>query len=594
MKEVLLYYEKLHNTLTKVDQEAEFSRRLMDTVQEIVDELPPHANIALRPRGEFTSQFLRLIKFREKKIVGVFDRNAIQNSLEGIPCYTLDYMETFPVDAVLVTSFNRHHEIVQEMLENGGGGCIIDICGLLEQRGYELNAPFYQYSSGIGSHEILNFFYCDYFKSGGLDDSKLRRLLVASIEAKDFQMILELCERRKGFSEIPGFVFEVEERTLKLISLIERKMKEREEKDIWLFWTDAVSYHRLDYLPGIYQLSKESVFFERAYTNTPFTHATQRAIMSGILPVDDFEESQRLIKKEGSILLQYLEDKGYSFKTVGCDGERTRGIEDKYAIHMRGHSSCNMILWEALIHMLDSSEPVFYILHFLAETHPPMVSPVLEQISYEVAYDKHEMMIPNQMKTSFQYVDSRIMFYHKLLGGRTQIFMSDHGEHLAFPQYEWSEVKIHAYCFVWDGVKKSREKRFLQFRNFYKVVQWILEGETYTLDRALDDYAIFQDVDIYSQSRIPIYIARGLEEYAISYRGAITYGYKYVIDGMGREYYYSIDGNEEKEIEWDGSEKIERLKVLAGTLFLDISKLEKFNDSKKLYESIRNKSTGRC
>ena len=587
MTEVIRYYEKLHNMLTDIDQEAEFSKRLLDTVQGIVDKLPAHANIALRPRGEFTAYFLRLINFREKNIVGIFDKSDTQVPLEGVSCYTLEQMKHLPVDVVLITSFNRHKEIVQDMLNERERGEIVDICGLLEKEGYEINAPFYKYCSGVGAHEILNFYYQAYFKSGGKDDTKLRQLLIATIEAKDFQMTLELCEKRKGMPDIPEFVFETEKLTLDLIKLIECKLKERKQKDIWLFWTDAVSYHRLEYLPGIYQLSEESVFFERTYTNTPWTHQTQRAMMSGILPIDDFESSQRLIGRDNSILLQYLEEKGYSFKMIGCDGERTRGMEDEYVINMRANTSCNMILWTALINMLDSMQPVFYILHFLAETHPPMVCPILDEISY----DTDQMNIQYQMKTSYGYADRSIMFWHKLLGQRTQIFMSDHGEHLQFPQYYWSEIKIHAYCFVWDGMQKSREKRFLQLRNFYKLVQWILEKEQYPLERALEDYGVFQDVDIYSEALADMHILRGKPEYAISYRGAVTYQYKYVIDGTGREYYYRIDG-EEEEIEFDNSEIGTWLKEIAGTTFLDISKLEKFNYAKRLYESICNKTAG--
>ncbi len=490
-------------------------------------------------------------------------------------------MEQLPIDVVLITSFNRHREIKEELVKTGRYK-VVDVCGLLEERGYKLKAPFYKYRSGVGSHEILNFFYGAYFNSGGTDDEKLSRLLTAAVEAKDFNMVLELCERRKRTPRIPALILEVEKKTLELINLIEDKLKTRKQKDVWLFWTDAVSYHRLNYLPGIYQLSKQSVFFERAYTNTPFTHQTQRAIMSGILPIDDFEASQKIIQKENSVLLQYLEHAGYEFKMIGCDGERSRAMADEYTINMKENASCNMILWTAVIHMLDSQQPVFYMLHFLTETHPPMVSPILEEISYDI----EQMDIERQMRASYKYIDKRIIFYHRLLGNRTQIFMSDHGEHFQFPQHYWSEVKLHVHFFVWDGIQNAKEKRFLQLRNFYKLVQWILEKEKYPLERALDDYAVFQDVDIYSEVLVERFISRRAPEYAVAYRGAVTYDYKYVIDGTGREYWYGICGDGEEERTNPDSDIKKKLKAAAGTAFLDINKVEKFSYSKKLYSEI--------
>ncbi len=57
MRDVLQCYEDLHNMLTNTNQEEELCRAIMAAVQEIVDELPTHANIALRPKGEFTAFF---------------------------------------------------------------------------------------------------------------------------------------------------------------------------------------------------------------------------------------------------------------------------------------------------------------------------------------------------------------------------------------------------------------------------------------------------------------------------------------------------------------------------------------------------------
>lgn len=582
---LLQKYDELHDLLCDYDQEERYIELIHKVVQKIIDKLPQGSRIGFRPYGAPTEWLIKNFDFSHVKITGIFDKNVNGSDKCGTPVYDTECGEIRNVDIFIATSFNWHDEILAEL---GKNHCeVLDIYRELKKYEVNLCAPPETYIKG--THTILHDYLMRWKKADESEkETALRNLLTAACEAKDFYMRNDLCEKYK---QTYSFCRVCQQKYNELYELMKNLVAKRAQKDVFWYWVDAVPYKWSNLFGGLMELSKDGVCFKQAYTATPFTSPTLRACFSGVLPLDDCEKSLEKLGKENSDLIQYLSSNDYAIYRIG---ERSSKWEEK-AINKeflcdipQTNVSCNTILWQMLCKLIETDKPAFLLAHLLVETHPPVICAEQEDMKDVFLYNNREA----RFLISANYVDKRVVYYSKLLGGgeRIQIFMSDHGELITKDNSDkwWKQQKLHTFCFaIGRDIVPLQEERLFSYIKFKEFVKWLIEPEKYDYEECFTDHAVFQDTDLYSEDEINRYIRLGKAEQALAYRGALDGKFKYVINSIGREFFYRIVGDEDIEIDKEtNSEIFDRLKEWAGTEFPDLTGYEKYKYIFRLYNAI--------
>ena len=586
MEEILALYQDLRSLFAENDLVKKYARWVHCMVQKEIDRIPSESRIAIRPAGRDTQKLLELYDFSKKKVIGIVDQKIYEDGFCGYPCFTTDSFSTKTCDCVIICSFNYRQEIKEELEKLHIP--YVDIYDELYNRG--IRSPFLHHNNGTSIQLVVSDFYLRYLRTeaGAQREIALRELLQIAVEYKDFALISNIYHDCGGeYGEFP-LLKDVWKKSEKLLNCIQNKLQERKQKDIILFWTDSVPYTMLHYLPRIMELSKQGAFFQRAYPNTPYTNPTMRAMFCKMLPIDDFPQDQEKIDSKNSPLIQFLENEGYKFRVIG---EPTYAMGKEHLLAVSIEKSCNIRWWEGIMDLLQSPEPCFYIFHFM-ESHPPCYVPGVSEAIISRVLTQTQLEV--SIKEVYGYLEKCLLLYHKLLGNKTQIFFSDHGYEVIHGT-RWGELRLHTYCFVvGTSIPKITITRFFPYRNFEKLVWWLVDPTNFSLDDVCTDEVIFQDVDLYDLSLIDLYIQNKIEKFGIAYRGVFNYDYKYVINALGEDFFYQRqpDGTE-KLVPLEDSALRAELRDKAGTKFLDIYQYDKVCCTRKLYGSIhRKKSSG--
>lgn len=579
MEEILKLYQELHSLFGENELATEFPERFHQIIQETIDRIPDETRIAIRPAGLETSGLLELFDFSKKNIVGILDQKDRGDDFCGYPCFTMDSFPTKACDCVIVSSFSFRLEIKEDL--EARHIPYIDFYDELEKQGIQ-PLPYFYEGRILAFQTIINHFYLCYLRSepGPQREAALRELLQIAVECKDFTLISNIYQDCGGENGEFPLLKTVWRKSEYLLDRIQDKLRERKQKDIILFWTDAVSYGMLHYLPGTMELSKQGTFFQRASSHTPYTNSTFDAMFFNMLPIDDFPQNQKKMDSGNSPLLRFMEKEGYKFRFVGVP-RRSMGME--YMIDTHLTRSCNIVWWKGILDLLQSPEPCFYIFQYL-EVHDHCAPDLKQPLPLEgITRQQWEA----QIKVACGYLDQCLLLYHKLLGNKTQIFFSDHGSH--FPEEEnWSELTLHPYCFaVGENIPKITVTRFFPYKNFEKFLRWLVDPTRISLDDVCTDEVTFQDTDCYNSLLID-YLRNKRAKKGLAYRGVLNYDYKYVMNAFGEEFFYQRqqDGTEEMVPLGDPALRTE-LQSKAGTKFLDIYQYDKFRYTRKLYEFLR-------
>lgn len=589
LERLLQKYDELHDLLCSYDQEESYIEQIYKTICKIIGALPKGIRIGFRPYGAPTVWLIQNFDFNHVSIIGIFDKSVNGNDQCGIPVYDTESVEIQEVDLFIVTSFNWKSEIIAELEKSHRR--VLNIYQELEKNMIYLQASLETYAKG--THTILHDYLMRWKKSDENEkETALKNLLTAACEAKDFYMLNELCEKYKGEYSICRAC---QQKYNELYELIKKLLERREQKDVLWYWIDAVPYKWKTLFEGLSTLSREGVCFHQAYTATPFTFQSFRTCFSGVLPLDDCERSLEKLGYENSDLLQYLNDNDYIICRIGGRSRMwtEECIQEKFLLDMpETNISCNTILWSMLCKLIALGKQAFLIAHLVTETHAPVICAEQEKMSdIYIAHDREA-----QFAISANYIDKRLLWYSKLLrrGQCIQIFMSDHGEHITQQNSDifWTQQKLHACCFaVGKEIVPKQEEHIFSYVKFKEFIKWLIEPEKYNYEECLTDYAIFQDTDFYSEELINRYIKQGKAERALAYRGVLDGRYKYVINSIGREYFYKIIEDEDVEINKEENiEVFEQFKKITGMYFPNLLVFEKFQHISKIYDSIKGLS----
>lgn len=587
MNEVLSLYEELHDTLGTNEICKDFYREIIRVIQEKVDAIPAGAKVAVRCADQGAQYLLKAIDFSRTNIIGVFDYKKEEGHFCGYPLFHSEKLNQADCGYVISATYMFREHIRREL--NTFQGQVIDIYDLLQEHGIALREGIHHYQVGLPM--MLNYFYLRYRESrgGSEEEGALREFLQAAAEYKDFVMIDKVYEENGGKEGRYPFLIETWERAKRLLDVLQAQIASREERDIFAFWTDAINFRDLENMPELRAMAGTGCFFENTYTNTPWTRPVLQAIFQKLLPIDGFPQTQNAISRENSSLVRYLEERGYEFRWVSypiwaMDSEYVvPGIEERM--------SCSLIWWQGLQTLLAAEKPCFYIFHFHAEGHEPMNSPDVENDFQYVPANPHTRteQALKRRRTTLGYLDQCLRLYNRMVGGKPQIFFSDHGRYWS-DMTAWCEERLHTYCAVLgDGIPQKKISRFFQYTNFEDLVRWVIEPEANRFDKILRDEVKFQDVDYYKETIVNASIESNRNEpyrSGFAYRGVCAGTCKYVINALGEEYFYVIgkDGRETPALLED-EELRAKLRKACGDYFIDVCKYDKFKFSRKLYES---------
>ena len=288
----------------------------------------------------------------------------------------------------------------------------------------------------------------------------------------------------------------IKQEFLRLFSQMKKELQDKKEKDIIVFWCDALPYSDFKKYHFLEKIEKESLIFENTYTHIPYTHTTSQSMFTGI-PFFEGKlyrnvETKNMIRHGKT--LELLHKNGYQICEIGGNYIKKKYQKlPEYTVKCL-YTPAAMHLWETLAQLLnDEGEKKFVICHMDCELHNPYWNGNSEKLTLDpgrfLREDMSEFEI--QRAESAYYLEQQILFYIKFLGKNVcRIFMSDHG--IGGPAY--SERRLHAFCFVKDqGIKTGNYKKIFSYLKFYELVSYVLHPTEENFDKIFSDYALIQN-----------------------------------------------------------------------------------------------------
>lgn len=563
---------------------------VIEYIREIMKNIPDDSSIAIRGGGEHTAKLLELIP-DTKNVIGIFDANSSYTNNSGrIRSYPSNALEDYEVDVVIVSSFKYRSEIRKELegLETKEL-IVIDIYDELAKQGIYLEKLFYYYSA---------YPYCeitdlqdkyDLTEDKAMRESILSTMIEKCIDIRDFitlEHYIGVC-RDESFKSYDIYNSLWNEITL-LLEKMQRSLDARRHKDILVLWNDSVPYEKLDNLPYLKEISKDSLFFENAYTATPYTEPTFMTMFAKKYVLDQYQEDNSVDEFN---TFKEMEKNGYHPIWIGNDRRWVKEYKEKGL-------ECNMTTvwgpstvryWQMLYYLLIYDKPLFITVHAVVETHEPYLSPIYKnpQFSmkaYRDEYQSEDML--QQIDAAFHYWDQQVRFYDRFVQyDCTRIYMSDHGTWLNMDEARYDEKAIHIILFVQDKeLPGKRCKELFGLYNFYELLQFLVKKSDENFEKIFSEEILIQDVDIFDKDIVRVLVDNDKKELGMAYRGILTKDDKYVKISNGKEYYAKDVKQGDIELEDDASRR-ELLKVKAGDKFIDLKTNDTFIYSQELYEN---------
>lgn len=480
------------------------------------------------------------------------------------------------IDIIIISSYSHRKEIRSELEKFQKNFIILDLYDELNNNGLDVNAPFYRNASD--TYENVIYYRKKYF--AGKNNFNLKNLVAAYLKIYDFinfkKFSREYIDNKyPGYRDIQGALDEIQN----LLECVETEIKKRTQRDIIIVWNDQLDYSCLKYTPYMQEISKNSMFFENAYTMTPFTAATLWEMFQGLKTIDDgiYYNTPDAISQFNSNIIKELASAGYKFVYIGDEWD-ARLFEGKYVVADYTYSSSCIRYVKLLQELLNQDKPVCIILHELTETHNPYLSGELNSSKfYEwlTFGDSTEESALEQKRESARYWDKQLEFYMGFMPGNSiKIFMSDHGTRYNI-QPIYKEPTTHIIFFITGGgISEGKYKTMFSIYNFYKIIHCILKGN-YSEEEIFSDYVLIQETSIFNRTAIRYYFDNNALESSYAFRAVRTEKELYVKLSSGKKYYYLLPDEETNCIAEADQERILWLGKLTGDKFEDLNNMKK-------------------
>lgn len=561
----------------------------------------PGARVAVKCAGYHT---LRLLEdFGDVlRVDCLLDRNPSQAGERikalHIPIYTSP--DEAGVDKVIISSFEWRNECMRE-LQGLDGVEAIDLYECLEKAGYSLEKAYYDYQEN--TYQTVIECQAEYRKccSRQGEEQLLEQLIGCYLDIRD------ICSARKcldlyidqGFrksSEMSRLREELED----LLLEIRTECGKRKQKDILWFWQDALAYEYVEEMERLCKTAEKGVFFQEAYTPSPVTRSVYARILDQQEEYDVYHDMDSWPKAHKTV--EFLKEKGYHCKKIAGIEQRSIPLDTLDLHHvnlMIQPCAATELWWEALRELLLSSEPVFFLLHGGRETHPPLVSPALEEYSLFELLDfpglltqEGERRHRERVKANVKYLDEEWDFFLHLLHEECiKIVMSDHGDIQGKRTKPCGKDLLHTMlAAVGGGVPAKRYSELFCITDFIKLLMYLLEPTQEHEAAMFSDKIWLNAVDYYNKDWVNDWIQAGFPEMGISYCGTLTREDRYVKFGTGEEAYHIFPDEQTNRIADPAcQERIDALRAYAGDRFINISRHPKFRYSHLLYEAMGKK-----
>lgn len=579
-----------------------FQYHISQVINEVFDSFSNEMCIAVRGAGEHTEKLLQILsEENRKKILYIIDKNANIDNFQGIEAVGTESMLNKDIDIFIISSFKHRIEMARELFSlkhcSNEDFQVIDLYEILQERGISCNQPFYVRNLYGKELYVLRQYYMQNNQQFYMEPL-LSKIIAAYLEVKDFinaKKYIDLYignhyEKSKTYQDF-WTEFEC------LLGKIKVILKLRRQRDIIWNWIDALRYEEIEEIPYLKKLKNTSLFFENAYCVMGATNMSMAMIMTNQLVIDD--KLYSLDKYDDKVLLMdYLEKNGYDFQYIGGHASTLKKLLPKnkrYSLFLGDfyETSCSQLQWEAWNVFIQSEKPVCVCIHNSVETHRPFWGN--DNLTYlsikEHETEKYKVATRMQLIAARSYLGEQLEWYQNACGRYgVNIFMSDHGkaEHYLgeYPLGIQYEKGNHILMMIsGKGIEPCKEARFYQGNKFYHIIRYIIEDKNY--DDALSEYVLTQFLDIYNDKFLDKLLEQEGENIRsrIQNRGCRTQTEYYIQYADGREEYvdYQI-GLENLAGHPQYRNRMDELKKLAGSCFINVFEDEFFVAARKLYE----------
>lgn len=373
-----------------------------------------------------------------------------------------------------------------------------------------------------------------------------------------------------------------------LLDEVEIKLSNRQSKDVMMYWLDALEYGEDQSVEFLKSLDDTSLVCDNMYTVTPFTSTTYRTLMTGKTVVDDQNYKIEKIGEHNSNFIKMLKENGYQYRYYGNlqIPEQNVCSRNLYSVY----TPISMLIWDAVMDILESEKPLFCMLHEVLQTHNPFISFDLEGEEYVgceehpgVQTESEKLIAQKQIMPSRKYVDKQLKFWNEILPGQMfKIYMSDHG-HTTFGRFH-PMFKVQQ-----SNLKPLHINNLLSYVSFSWIIESILKEDIDQLVKSECQSVIVQDIPFYNKDVVKM-ILDNIEEFEATYwsgyQGIITKEDIFIKYNDGAELYVGNRKNKKKF----SQEHISKLRKLLHTNCTDVYKESKFKDSRLIFNAIKHRN----
>lgn len=556
---------------------------ILATIKQLLQELCQDKKVAIRGAGEHTQMLLDVLQ-DTINIVGIYANNIeVSHELKmgnhTYPAYPTAKLADSDAEIVIISSFMHRAVIQEELLQLEKSFQIINIYVELEKKGIVLTGAFYFNTEQM--YESVIFDKKQYESAVNERDKEryLMNTILSYLSIRDFINALKYIDTYIQLQYAKkNALISFKEELIQFLGNIREKLSQRNHRDILIVWVDQLGYNEMDICPFLNDESRESLFFEQAFTSAPFTYPTFWAMFEKKYSIDDkvYHTSQRPVGRDNPVI-RMLKDKGYGFKYVG-DGATSKLLEEPYRIGYPSYENSCVRCFQTLEEILNAERPMCIMLHSLVETHIPYLSGELKNAEW---FDwpftgKDINTVKEQIKASADYLGRQLQYYTGFLGENTvKIYLSDHGKRYV-AEATFTEALTHIFLFVKDTrLSKMRETRLFGLINMYELLDYLSDEDPQDdkYNNIFSEFIKQQEVGIFNATAIDYYMQQNARESAMPFRAARGIDDRYVILNTGKEYYYRLPDEEKNEIDNPRYQKrIQVLKEFAGDYFYDFEK----------------------
>ena len=425
----------------------------LETFQEIFEKISELEPIAFYGMGEGFERMCARVDVCSKNVVCIVENNTdVSLDASRVPIINVGEVKKIPVTdiscadkyhfkKIILTGFVSRGGMKKDIKNINADIEIIDVYDILEKQGKKYREPFYIIE--INDYANLQAIRRKYINSLNTDESQkyLKLLIEEYLECRDFicagKYINEYVDN--GYEDAESFAM-LRGELKQFLYGIKKTLGMKNNKNIFVFVVDTLSYSKAMSVPYIKEISEKSFSFTNAFGPAFFTRGSTFGFLTGKNYVEDGLYKIVNISRNDSEFLTEMQDLGIGVKYISPAwlAHISRLKDDVYA-------TANMIsklYWYLLMSIARESGDCIYFIHSLYETHIPFHSGLSsmdlpennEMYRYFSApgeapagyFEKLKIL----MEEALEYVESHLKFCIDLLpiDKDTVIITSDHDD----------------------------------------------------------------------------------------------------------------------------------------------------------------------